>query len=308
MNIAVTGGHGLQGSHLATRLTGQGHRVTIFDRSTSAEIPPKCYSIVLRDLRDSAPDFEGFDVVYHLAAQVGGVKFTHGSSDADIMLGNLRIDSNVITAAIDAHIKHFIFASSASVYATPSQQYLDNSLTEADWLDITAMESGYGCAKLSTEAMLYRLQQRGILPNVSVLRLFNVYGPGEDYTKATHAIPELFRKALLEPKLSVYGDGTAQRTFLYVDDAVEAYLRALNSVYAGPINIGNQEVVTIRDLASRIIAITKSDKQVEFDREKSSGTLSCVPNINLARSVLGWEPKVSLNEGLRRTLEWIQQR
>lgn len=296
----------MQGSALANRLREMGHYVITYDDNSRGKNRPNSNKSITCDLRNIVPDFYGLDAVYHLAARIGGVKFTKGGEDLSIMLDNASIDNNVLRGAIKADVGHVVFASSASVYPLDRQLKFGEVLREGDNLNVYDLESGYATCKLSTEMMMYRLSYARKQTSISVLRLFNVYGPGEDLGASSHVIPELFRKTLNDKEVKVYGDGRQERCFLYVDDAVDAFVKVLDNHYGGPLNIGSSEIVTIKELAESIVRISGTDKRIIYDTFSPTGMLSCVPNVMLAKEVLGWTAKTPLYEGLKKTMEWIK--
>ena len=184
------------------------------------------------------------------------------------------------------------------------QQKWDSILKEEDAFNPVSPESGYGWAKLTAEVLLSKITGM----DVNILRLFNVYGPGEDYQPGSHAIPELARK-VLDPdtkEIEVFGDGSQGRCFLYVTDAVEAYLKLLeHDVGNSPINMGNPQPVRINELVATMQDIAKTNKGIVYNVSKPTGVIGRSPDITKAKKMLGWMPKVSLDSGLRLTMDWI---
>ena len=301
MKVIVTGGLGLQGAPLATRLHNEGHYVKVLDNASRGGNNPTCDLKQAIDLRYEVPNFEGYDAVFHLAARVGGLMFTHGDSEARVMMDNLRIDSNVLEASLRADIKRFIYASSSEVYPTWKLSERQAVLKETDGRDANAIGSGYGWAKVAGEVLL----EKSPIPNTISLRLFNVYGPGERYLTGSHVIPELVRKTLFEQQVEIYGDGRQRRPFTFVDDAVDAYVRAFGIDFKGTINIGNPETASIKQVAERIISLSESKKKLHFDASKPSGTGGASPDQIRAKDILGWTHKTSLDQGLKRTIAWM---
>jgi nucleoside-diphosphate-sugar epimerase len=280
LKIAITGGRGLQGSHLAERLHSEGHYVLILDNSSTGRNWPKCSESRIIDLRRTAPDLSDYDAVFHLAANVGGLEHLHGLNESRVVMDNMLIDANVVDSAISGGVKKFIFASSC---------------------DAILAHGGYGRTKKATELLL-----RGSGMAVSILRLFNVYGPGERYSEGSHVVPELIRKALFEEEIEVYGDGSQTRCFLYVEDAVDAYIRALHVDYEWPVEIGNEEEVSIGELAGRIRKLAGREVPIRFNEEKPVGPMMVRPYVRKGEEVLGWKAKTPLQEGLKATMDWIR--
>ena len=282
LKAAVTGSSGFQGKALVAKLALE-NEVQGFDIAAEDAI----------DLRHEEPDFRGCEVVYHLAARVGGNRFTHGPQDPDILLDNCLIDENVLRGAVRSEVKRFVYASSGSVYPPSAAR----PFREQEPIDFSKMESGTALAKAVGEKLVLYLHLRKALPKVAILRPFNVYGPG---APDSHVIPELMRRAREEPKLEVTG-GDSMRSFLFVDDAVDAYLLAGKFCYPHPVNVAGKEVVTVRWLAEMVLrSLGRTDAPVVVD-----GALSFVyGSSTLAETVYGWRDKVKLADGLRRTAVW----
>ena len=304
--IAITGGLGLQGSRLAERLMKEGHYVKVFDNGQRGHNQGKCHEWQDIDLRWRVPDFRTFDTVYHLAAHLGGVEYTHGGHDHMMMLDNLGIDTNVFRAAAQAKVQKVIFASTACVYPVSKQTEWNSVLKESDAFDPVEPESGYGWAKLTAEILLTKMHRANFIPRVSIFRLFNVYGPGEDYAVGSHVVPELLRKVLFEDTIEVYGTGNQGRCFLYVEDAVDAYEKALNVDFVEPVNIGTDRPIRIAELVQKMCELANSWKPIEFNPKKPTGVTGRVPDLARAKAILNWTPRTGLDEGLRATIQWMK--
>lgn len=304
--IAITGGLGLQGSRLATRLMLLGHYVKVFDNGQRGRNQGGYDEWENIDLRFNQPDFHTFDTVYHLAAHVGGVEYTHRGHDNQMMLDNMQIDVNVFRAAAECKVRKVILASTACVYPVSKQTEWNSILEEDDAYDPVEPESGYGWAKLCAEILLQKMNQANEIPRISILRPFNVYGPGEDFMPGSHVIPELLRKVLFEKTILVYGSGRQGRCFLYVDDMVEAYVRSLDVDFAKPINIGTQDAIRIAWLAQKMCELADVIKPLEFDTGKPTGVMGRVPDLTRAKAILKWKPRTPLDVGLRTTMDWMR--
>jgi len=321
--ILITGGAGLQGSRLAARLLAEGHSVTLadnFSRGSQANINelrnnyPKGLKVVKTDLRligECVYYTKGVEAVFHLAAHLGGVEYAHGSKDmpshgSAMASDNLLMDTNMIKAAVQNNVSSYLYPSTACIYPVQLQKSPDSPPLREDQAIPAEPESPYGWAKLMGERLsIQYAKESGI--HVAICRLFNIYGEGEDSQPGSHVVPELMRKALNYPQepFVVYGDGSATRAFTYVDDAVEGLLRALKSyACADPINIGSDKPVSICHLAELIIAESGKPIRIEYDESKPVGVMGRCADISKARDKLGWEPRVPLEEGLKRTWSW----
>lgn len=314
----MTGAAGLQGSHLCERLWELGHTVLGIDNYSRGSF--RADYIQEDDLRYGASKalfFDHFDVVFHLAAQVWGVAVTR-SHNHDMLQHNLQVDGNVFRWAVEAGIKRLVYPSSACVYPQEFQDRPDSILREdmawggmksPSWMGQYVgpnPESGYGWSKLLGEVQVKYLPMETV-----VFRLFNVYGEGENYGAGSHVIPELVRKTLLAPpggELLVYGDGSAGRTFLHVEDAVSAYIAALKCEPGTTMNIGDPKPIRIKELAERIVAMDGRGVRPVYDATKPEGVKGRTADITLAEKVLGWSPGISLDEGLRRVYTSIKEK
>lgn len=290
MKSVVTGGLGFLGKKLVSQLEKRAV-VSVCDL-------PDC------DLRnyDSAREFiNGADVVYHLAAAVGSEKYTHGSKEAElnVMQTNLVIDANVFRACRETKVKKIIYISSCAVYPMERQQFLGTVFCEDDAKFIDP-DGGYGWAKSMGEIQLQWME------NVGIVRPFNIYGVGE---VNGHVVSDLIRKAVKYPEkpFEIFG-GQQTRDFIYVDDVVDALILLENKVGGSVItlNIGSGQATSIKELAGKIIKL--SGKEIEPIYVKIPiRQYSRTANISKTETILGWSPRVSLDEGLKRTYDWINK-
>ena len=295
----------MQGSRLAERLIERGDEVTILDNFRRGHNKPLGAEIVSGDLRYSffAKYYHNVDAVFHLAANVGGIEYIT-RNDQQVMLDNLQVDANVIRAAQEGYASNFVYASTACVYPVRYQQLWDSKLSEDMAFDGVDPESGYGWAKLTGEVQLGKVKDM----RVGILRLFNVYGPGEDYEPGSHVVPELIRKTLAGGSiLDVYGDGKAGRCFTYSEDAVDAYLAVLEKgMDKGPINIGSPDPIRIGELAKLILRLSGEKKRIRYLRDKPVGVIGRVPVVQRAEEILGWKATMPLERGLKLTIDWMR--
>ena len=317
MKTVVTGGAGFIGSHLVKRLVEQGREVFVADDFSRGKaqnlldlgvgLDPS--PVDLRDYRQVLASLDGAQTVFHLAARVGSVEFLHGNEMAELLAlqTNLVIDAHVFRACLERAVGRLIYASSVSVYPIDLQQSYGVVFREEDLCPINP-EGGYGWAKLLGEIQLQWM--RGL--DIGIARIFTVYGENEEPDQNAHAVPALIRKAILYPheEFRVWGDGNQTRDFLYVSDAVDGLLALENKASSPPavVNIGSGEELSIKALAEEINAISGKAIEPVYDPSKLVGPLSRTADIRRAKAVLGWEPRVSLDEGLRRTVSWVQER
>lgn len=321
VDIVITGGLGLQGSKLAEELLRDGFSVRIVDNlsrgtmeNLSAYSKDKMKSTLevrhidlrQRDLTKVA--LRDAETVFHLSAHLGGVEYIHVLQPQQIpMWDNMVMDGNVISASIENKVKKFIFASTACIYPVSKQLKWDSVLCEDDAFNPVEPESGYGWVKLTTEIGLNKID----CMDIGILRLFNVYGEGEDWSPGSHVIPELCRKIVKYPEeeVVVFGNGEAGRCFLYADDAVQGFKLCMEKGCINkPINLGYPEPIKIGDLVKMLMEISGKDFTPKFDLSKPTGVIGRVPDISKAEKILGWSPSVPLTEGLPRVYEWIKNK
>ncbi|MDG6901524.1 MAG: NAD-dependent epimerase/dehydratase family protein [Nitrososphaerota archaeon] len=318
--VAVTGGAGFLGSHIARRLIDEGNEVTIIDDFSAGSLQNLRdlgvrQKVVVGDLKDrefALKSLRRADTVYHFAAEVGSVEYLHGSAASELaaMQANLVIDANVLRACLDGGVGTVIFASSVSVYPFDRQQGGNVSFREEDSDEKVNPEGGYGWSKYVAE------KQLSLMPGVKVgvARIFHAYGMNI-YLKPdrSQVIGSLIRKAVNYPRedFVVWGDGSQRRCFVYIDDALDGLFALRSHVEKKgdlTVNIGSTEEVTVLETARKIVALSGKDIKMKFDQSKPKGALNRKPDLGRARRVLGWSPKTPFDEGLGKTYEWARKR
>lgn len=229
---------------------------------------------------------------------------------ADIMHNSALMNINMLRAAVKTEVERFFFASSACVYPE-EKQLIENvlPLKEADALPAHP-DTFYGWEKLMMEKMCEATQQDYGL-DVRIARFHNIYGPEGTYEggkeKAPAALCRKVALALNPGQISMWGDGKQTRSFLYIDDCLSGILKLFHSNHDKPINIGSDRLITISELANMIISHSGKDIQIEHDLTKPQGVRGRNADITLAKQILKWKPKISLEEGMARTYDWIDQ-
>lgn len=315
--VLITGGASFIGSHLAERLVSQGAKVRIADDFSSGRkenLATIFGQIEFRhaDLKDrclAREAVEGMDVVFHLAAQHGGRGYidSHPANCA----ANMALDGTVFEAAVAAKVDRICFASSACVYPTTLQGERNGSGAvylreeQADpFKQGTALADGeYGWAKLMGE-MALRAYHKQYGTKAVCCRIFTAYGEREN---ETHAVIALIAKAFVRmDPYEIWGNGEQDRNFTYVGDIAEGLIRAAENVEdASAVNIGTAEHIKIIDAARMIFAETGfTPKSFNFDTSKAVGVFSRAADLTRTRATLGWEPRTSFEDGLRRTIKW----
>jgi nucleoside-diphosphate-sugar epimerase len=308
----VTGGGGFIGSHLARYLLQQENFVRIVDINFSRYIKEKYYSeklkLDLRNWENCLVATKGIDKVYNLAANMGGIGFITAVG-AEVMHDNVLINTYMLEASRQNKVKRFLFSSSACVYPTYRQTDPNvKGLKEEDAYPADP-DNFYGWEKLYTEKMC-EAYQRDYKMDIRVLRYHNIYGPEGTYKGGREKSPAALCRKVAEAHnpgtITIWGDGKQTRSYCYIDDAIRGTVMLMESDWDKPINIGSERLVTIDELADIIIKISGKSIVKKYDPAAPQGVRGRNADISLARKVLGWEPRVSLEEGLTRTYKWIE--
>ena len=309
--VLITGGGGFVGSHLARHLYSQGHFVRIadikFDDYIEEEYCSERLELDLRILQNCLKATEGIDKIYNLAANMGGIGFIT-SVFADVMRDNVLINTYMLEAVVQNKVKRFLFSSSACVYPNYKQTKPDiEGLKEEDAYPADPNEA-YGWEKLFTEEMMKSYQiDYGV--DIRIARFHNIYGPEGTYKGGREKAPAALCRKVVEAsdpgEITIWGDGKATRSFCYIDDSLRGLIGLMESDYDKPINIGSDRMVSIDELAD--IIITNSGKKITKNHDLSApeGVKGRNADLTLVKKVLGWEPEISLEEGLDKTYRWI---
>ena len=323
----VLGGGGFIGGHLAKRLKEEGFWVRVVDIKPEHEFWRKdeiCNEYVSGDLRDpqvvdSVFDRE-FDEVYQLAADMGGAGYIFtGENDANVMHNSALVNLNVVHYATQAKVKRIFYSSSACMYPEYNQTDPDNPNCEESSAYPANPDSEYGWEKLFSERLFLAFNRNYGL-DAKVARYHNIFGPQGTWTGGKEKAPAaMCRKAAeADTEIEVWGDGLQTRSFLYVDECVEATLRLMRQdEFRGPVNIGSEEMVPINelaqiaiDLSSKNIKIYNIDGQEFIDKYGFTcplGVRGRNSDNKLYKEKLGWEPTMTLREGMAKTFEWINK-
>jgi len=310
--ILVTGAGGFIGHHLVQRLKADGHWVRGIDIKSPEYEVSAADEFDLLDLRrfDNAllSTRGGVHEVYNLAADMGGIGYIT-SFHADIARNNTLINVNMLEASRQNRIGRYLFSSSACVYAQGKQQDTNvTALREQDAYPADP-EPGYGWEKLFAEQMCKYYSCDYGFPT-RIVRFHNVYGPLGTYEGGKEKAPAaICRKVALadnKGQIEVWGDGLQTRSFMYVSDCVEGLIRLMASDFQEPLNLGTSELVSINGLVDTVCEIAGKQLTKVHNLGGPQGVRGRNSDNTLLCQVLGWEPKVRLNEGLALTYKWIE--
>ena len=302
----VTGGAGFLGSHLCEALLGKGHRVICLDNLETGSLAnieglrDDAFSFLHHDVSEPIAIDEPLDFVYHLAALASPINYLR------LPLHSLKTGSYGTHHALGVakwKRARFLLASTSEVYGDPEV----HPQLETYWGNVNPIgpRGVYDEAKRYAEAltMAYHRQQ-GV--DTAIVRIFNTYGP-KMRPNDGRAIPNFLSQALAEKPLTVYGEGSQTRSFCYVDDLIRGLILLAESGEHLPVNIGNPGEYTILQLAEAVLAATGSPSQILYEALPVDDPQVRQPDITRARQILGWQPEIELDEGLRRTLASLER-
>jgi GDP-D-mannose 3', 5'-epimerase len=309
----VCGAGGFIGGHLVKRLKREGFWIRGVDLKFNEHWETEADDFAIGDLREQgfcrAVIDRGFDEVYQLAADMGGAGYIFtGEHDADVMHNSATINLNVLDTCYRRNVKRIFYSSSACMYPEYNQKDPNNPLCSEESAYPAAPDSEYGWEKLFSER-LYLAYRRNRGMKTYVARYHNIFGPYGTWTGGKEKAPAAICRKVAgsaSGQIEVWGDGEQTRSFLYVDECLEGTTRLLRSEFAGPVNIGSEEMVTINQLTGLVADIARKRIRIKH----ISGPLGVRgrnSDNRLLRQKLGWAPSASLRSGLESTYQWIEQ-
>ena len=335
----VLGAGGFIGSHMVKRLRAEGYWVRGVDLKFPEFSEHQANEFVLGDLRDvtfverviqykgDAGNFykfvpsrylQGFDEIYQFAADMGGAGFVFtGENDADIMHNSVTINLNVLESVrkfndfLGKNFTKIFYSGSACMYPEYNQLDPDNPDCSEDSAYPADPDSEYGWEKLFSERLYFAYHRNYGIP-VRVSRYHNIFGPEGTWDGGREKAPAaICRKVAELPEvggtIEVWGDGEQTRSFLYIDECIEATRRMMDSNFIGPVNIGSEEMVRINQLVEITAKVAGVPVKRKHKMDAPLGVRGRNSNNDLVRSKLGWDYSMTLEEGISKTYAWIKQ-
>jgi len=312
--ILVTGAGGFIGSHMVKYLKDRGYWVRGVDVKKPEFMKSYADELMLMDLRNEKNTSRitlGMEQVYSFAANMGGIGFI-SRVKADVMHDNVLINANMLKACVENKVDKFFLSSSACIY--PHQLQKDDShIADLKELDAYPAQPGtpYGWEKLFAEIMCRSFEEDYGL-KTRIARYHNIYGPEGTYKGGREKAPAaLCRKVAIAKdggSIIIWGNGKQIRSFLYIDDCLEATRLLMESDCKEPLNIGSDQAITVDELADMIIEISDKNIEKKYDLTKPVGVRSRNADITLLKKKLNWQPKVSYREGLGKTYRWVEEK
>jgi nucleoside-diphosphate-sugar epimerase len=311
--VLVLGGGGFIGANLVKRLKRLGNHIVAIDLNYPQFSASYADQFIQADLRDERILTEAlsksYDFIFQLAADMGGAGYIFtGDNDADIMASSSKINLNLLSAAVKNRFKGTIFyASSACVYPEYNQMDPDSPNCEESSAYPAQPDSEYGWEKLFSERLFMSFQRNyGIQTRIA--RFHNVYGPEGVYEGGKEKAPAAICRKIIEAPtngtVEVWGDGKQTRSFLFIDDCLDAMIKLIQSSCKEPLNIGSEEMVTINQLVELTIAISGKNAKILHIEGPQGVRGRCSNNLKVTQAI-GWSPEISLNDGIKMTYAWI---
>ena len=319
----VLGAGGFIGSHMVKRLKKEGYWVRGVDLKHIEFGKTEADDFIIGDLRnplvvkeimivpnEKTGEKGSFDEIYQYAADMGGAQYVFtGDNDADIMHNSAMINLIVAEWSVKYKIKKLFYSSSACIYPKYNQMDPDNPKLNEDSAYPAAPDSEYGWEKLFSERLFFSFYKNYGL-DIRIARFHNIFGPEGTWEGGKEKAPAALCRKVAQAQdgdyIEVWGDGKQTRSFLYIDECLEATRRLMNSDFMGPVNIGSEEMISINDLAKMIINI--SGKNIKINNiDGPQGVRGRNSDNKLYREKLGWEPSQPLKVGIEKTYNWIKE-
>ena len=312
--ILVCGAGGFIGGHLVKKLKKQGHWVRAVDIKQHEFSTSPADEFIVGDLTDQqivkkVLD-QHFDEVYQLAADMGGAGYIFtGENDANLMFNSASINLNIIHQAVLHGVGKIFYSSSACIYPAYNQTDPSNPNCAEGSAYPAEPDSDYGWEKLFSER-LYQAFARNHGLKIRIGRFHNVFGPEGAWCDGKEKAPAAICRKVAEASdggaVEVWGDGLQTRSFLYIDECLEAVERFMNAEFEGPLNIGSEEMVSINELTKKVIAISGKSLAIKNIPVTYQGVRGRRSDNTLIKQQLNWAPSQPLDKGLEKTYSWIE--
>jgi UDP-glucuronate decarboxylase len=306
-SILVTGGAGFLGSHLCERLLAEGHGVLCLDNFVTGSkhnishlLPCKDFELIRHDV--TFPLYVEVDAIYNLACPASPIHYQRDP----VQTTKTTVHGAINMLGLAKRLKCKIFqASTSEVYGNPNI----HPQREDYWGNVNPIgpRSCYDEAKRCAETLFFDYRRQHDLP-IKVARIFNTYGP-RMHPDDGRVVSNFIVQALRRQPITIYGDGNQTRSFGYVDDTVEGFVRLMATAddFTGPVNLGNPGEFTIKELAEKVLALTGSRSKIIYQPLPVDDPRQRQPDISLAKDKLNWSPKVQLEEGLAKTIAYFDK-
>ncbi|MCP4649272.1 MAG: SDR family oxidoreductase [PVC group bacterium] len=307
MNILITGGAGFIGSHLCKRFLSEGHSVICLDnfitgsrKNVESVLENDKFKLIEHDISNPIILDEDIDWVLHFASLASPVHYM--KYPIKTLKSGLNGTHNCLGIAKAKNAKFFL-ASTSEVYGDP----LVHPQTEDYWGNVNpvGIRSCYDESKRGAEALTYAYMRKHDV-DVRVIRIFNTYGPNMQINDG-RVVSNFIVQALNNEDLTIYGDGLQTRSFCYVDDLVAGIRKLMEVDYKQPLNLGNPGEYTVADLAKMIIELIGANSKIKFELLPQDDPKRRRPDITKVKAMLGWEPQVPVQEGIKKTAEWFAE-
>ena len=306
MNIVITGGSGFVGSYLCERLINDGHNLIVVDNlltgsteNISDLMDNDNFSFIEHDVQNHIEIENKVDYVLHFASAASPKAYTEHPVNT-LKAGSIGTLNTLGLAK--KHNSQYLLASTSEVYGDP----LISPQNEDYWGNVNpnGERSMYDEAKRFAEAAV-ATYSRSYDIKAKIVRIFNTYGPRMQLNDG-RVVTNFIFQALQDNNITIYGDGSQTRSFSYVEDTVDGIISLMQSNEYDVFNIGNPNEITVLELAQKIIELTNSKSEIVFKSLPSDDPKQRKPDISKAKSKLGWEPKVNLEDGLIKTIDWVE--
>ena len=307
MNIVITGGSGFVGSYLCEKLINDGHKIIVIDNLLTGSrenindlLDNENFSFIEHDVQDHIEIEDKVDYVLHFASAASPKAYTEHPVNT-LKAGSVGTINTLGLAK--KHSAEYLLASTSEVYGDP----LISPQNEEYWGNVNpnGERSMYDEAKRFAEAAV-ATYSRSYGLKTKIVRIFNTYGPRMQLNDG-RVVTNFIVQALRNENITIYGDGTQTRSFSYVEDTVAGIVSLMNSTEYDVFNIGNPNEMTVGQLAEKIIKLTDSTSEIKYLELPNDDPKQRKPDITKAKTKLNWEPKVNLDEGLAKTITWVEE-